>query len=61
MKLRKRVQFGRVWRYLALVVDGIRGQLQWTWISNMRGESVATAVDSWLRRPRAGPVSLLRR
>ena len=28
MKLRKRVQFGRVWRYLALVVYGIRGQLQ---------------------------------
>jgi DDE superfamily endonuclease len=47
MKLRQRVQFGRVWRYLALAVDGINGQLQWSWIANMKGESIAAAVQAW--------------
>jgi hypothetical protein len=47
VKLRQRVQFGRVWRYLALAVDGVRGRLQWTWIANMKGESIAHAVRAW--------------
>lgn len=47
MKIRQRVQFGRVWRYLALAVDGVRGHVTWTWISTMKGESIATAVTAW--------------
>jgi hypothetical protein len=47
MKLRQRVAFGRVWRYLVLAVDGIRGQLHWTWSANMKGESIAGAVQTW--------------
>jgi DDE superfamily endonuclease len=47
MKLRQRVTFGRVWRYLALVVDGIQGQLHWCWMANMKGESIAQAVGAW--------------
>lgn len=47
MKLRQRVQFGRVWRYLALAVDGRAGRMVWTWIATMKGESIAAAVDAW--------------
>jgi hypothetical protein len=47
MKLRQRVQFGRVWQYLALAVDGIPGRLCWTWIANMKGVSSAAAVAVW--------------
>lgn len=46
-KLRQRVQFGRVWRYLALAVDGLHGHLVWTWMENMKGESIAQAVRTW--------------
>jgi transposase len=47
IKLRQRVQFGRVWRYLALAVDGRQGRLAWTWTQNMKGESIAGAVRTW--------------
>jgi len=47
VKLRQRVQFGRVWRYLALAVDPVHGQLQWRWIANMKGASIAEAVQGW--------------
>lgn len=47
VKIRQRVQFGRVWRYLALAVDGLAGHLAWTWIANMKGESIAQAVRAW--------------
>ena len=47
VKLRQRVAFGRVWRYLVLAVDGIKGRLRWNWIGNMKGESIARAVQAW--------------
>jgi transposase len=47
VKLRQRVAFGRVWRYLVLAVDGIRGELRWSWIENMKGESIEKAVRVW--------------
>jgi hypothetical protein len=47
VKLRQRIQFGRVWRYLALAVDGCGGRPAWTWIENMRGVSIAAAVGAW--------------
>jgi hypothetical protein len=47
VKVRQRVQWARVWRYLALTVDGVRGELHWTWIANMKKESSASAVEEW--------------
>jgi len=46
VKLRQVVQLRYVWRYLALTVSP-SGQLRWTWISNMKKESVAQAVIAW--------------
>lgn len=46
VKLRQRIAFGRVWRYLALAVDAIRGELSWSWIENMKGHSIAGAVQA---------------
>jgi hypothetical protein len=45
VKLRQRIAFGRVWRYLALAVDVVRGALSWSWIDNMKGHSIALAVQ----------------
>ena len=47
VKLRGRIAFGRVWRYLALAVDVIRGVLSWSWIENMKGQSIAGAVQAF--------------
>lgn len=47
VKLRQRIAFGRVWRYLALAVDAIRGELSWSWIENMKGHSIAGAVQAF--------------
>lgn len=35
------------WRYLALAVDGLGGTLDWQWIVNMKGTSLAPVVASW--------------
>lgn len=45
VKLRQRIAFGRVWRYLALAVDVVRGALSWSWIDSMKGHSIALAVQ----------------
>ncbi len=34
-------------RYLALVVNPLRGALVWTWAENMRKERVAQSVQTW--------------
>ncbi|HEV2121287.1 MAG TPA: hypothetical protein VGW38_00740 [Chloroflexota bacterium] len=47
VKVRQRLQFQRVWRYLALAVDGVRGTLAWCWIASMKGVSIAEAVQHW--------------
>jgi hypothetical protein len=47
VKVRQRLQFQRVWRYLALAVDGIHGRLAWRWIASMKGEAIAQAVEHW--------------
>lgn len=47
VKLRQRVAFGRVWRYLALAIDVVRGVVSWTWIENMKGHSIAEAVQAF--------------
>lgn len=47
VKVVQRLQFARQWRYLALVVNPARGALVWTWIANMKGETVAEGVKAW--------------
>jgi hypothetical protein len=49
VKLRQRVAFGRVWCYLSLAVDVVRGVLSWSWIENMKGHSIALAVQAFRR------------
>lgn len=47
VKVRQRLQFQRVWRYLALAVDGMAGKLAWCWIGSMKGAAIAQAVEHW--------------
>jgi hypothetical protein len=47
IKVVQRLQFVRQWRYLALVVHPERGALVWTWIADMKGETVAEGVKAW--------------
>jgi DDE superfamily endonuclease len=47
VKVRALVQWKGEWSYLALAVDGRRGQLCWKWIENMKGCSIASAVAAW--------------
>ncbi len=36
-----------LWPYLSLAVDGVGGQLWWTWIPNLRKETVQPVVREW--------------
>jgi len=45
VKVRQRLQLVYEWRYLFLVVDGLRGKLDWTWIESMKSEMVGAAVN----------------
>ncbi len=47
VQVRQRLQIQRVWRYLAVAVDGRQGRLAWTWITNMQGTAIAAAVQHW--------------
>jgi hypothetical protein len=47
VKVRQRVQLQRVWRYLALAVDGLAGRLSWCWVANMKEPAIAEAVRHW--------------
>jgi hypothetical protein len=47
VKVRALVQWKREWSYLALAVEGRRGQLCWKWIENMKQGSIASAVAAW--------------
>lgn len=45
VKVRQRLQLVYEWRYLFLVVDGLKGKLYWSWIDSMKAEIVAAAVN----------------
>ena len=47
VKVRQRIQIERVWRYLALAVDPRSGTLSWRWIANMKGATIAEALQYW--------------
>lgn len=46
-KVRQRVQIGRAWAFLALRVDGVRGEISWEWIGDMKGATLAPVVARW--------------
>ena len=39
------------WKYLFLVVDFVRGRLEWAWLASMRSETVARALLGLRRHP----------
>lgn len=47
VKVRQRIQCQRVWRYLALAVDGCQRRLTWRWSASMKGAAIAEAVQQW--------------
>jgi transposase len=47
VKVRQRVQLRYEWRYLALAVDVVGGQLWWQWTRSMRKEAIAPVVAAW--------------
>ncbi len=47
VKVRQPLQMQRVWRYLAVAVDGQRGTLTWKWIATLKGAAIAEAVQHW--------------
>ena len=44
LKVVQRLQLVYEWRYLFLVVDFVRGKLEWAWMDSMKSETVARAV-----------------
>ena len=44
VKVVQRLQFVYEWKYLFLVVDFVRGRLEWVWMDSMDSETVARAV-----------------
>jgi hypothetical protein len=47
IKIRQKVECTYQWRYLSLAVDGVGGQLWWTWTPDMRKETVQGVVGEW--------------
>lgn len=47
VKVRQRRQVRYVWRYPALAVDGLRGDLRWEWLANVKAASIAGAVRAF--------------
>jgi transposase len=47
IKIRQKGECTYQWRYLSLAVDGVGGQLWWTWIPNLRKETVQAVVREW--------------
>jgi hypothetical protein len=35
------------WRYLMLAVDGLAGTLAWSWLPNMKSQSLVPVVEGW--------------
>lgn len=48
--VRQKVEWKREWVYLNLVVNGLTGEIHWTWTSNMKGETIAQVAKQWQER-----------
>jgi len=40
-------EYQHVWAYLNLAVNGLTGELRWSWTANMKGASLAPVVQQW--------------
>jgi len=47
VKVTQPIQIVYRWTYLMLAVNPIRGELRWSWIANMKGESMALILIAW--------------
>jgi hypothetical protein len=47
IKVRQRRQIEYRWAYLAIAVDPVEGSLHWTWLANMRKETLAPVLGAW--------------
>lgn len=47
VKARQAVELAYDWRYLALAVDGVQGQVWWAWMPNMQQASLQQVVREW--------------
>lgn len=47
VKVVQAVEYKREWLYLNLAVNGLTGQLRWSWTEDMRGASIAPVVKQW--------------
>jgi transposase len=47
VKIEQAVEHKYEWAYLNLAVNGLTGQLHWTWTENMKSESIAPVVQGW--------------
>jgi transposase len=47
VKIRQKLELKYEWRYLALAVDVMQGQLRWKWTPNMKKETVREVVEEW--------------
>lgn len=45
--MRQRRQIVYRWAHLAIAVDGIRGELDWKWLPNMKKEAMVEVVKAW--------------
>lgn len=50
IKVRQRRQIVYRWKYLALAVDGVRGELAWKWLDNVKKETMVSVVAEWQQR-----------
>ncbi len=47
VKVVQEVQYSYKWTYLNLAVNGLTGKLHWSWMDNMKGNSIAPVVKDW--------------
>jgi transposase len=47
IQIRQKVECTYQWRYLSLAVDGVGGQLWWSWSPNLKKETVQAVVREW--------------
>lgn len=47
VKVVQEVEYTYKWAYLTLAVNGLTGELHWSWTENMKATSLAPVVESW--------------
>ncbi len=47
VKIVQPVEYKYEWTYLNLAVNGLSGQLAWSWTENMKAASIAPVIQAW--------------